>query len=113
MAAKFLWFVGYVKVVNVFKTNHDICCRLSDLSTGNSRKFHTLIFLGIDCKRLGFFCFAVHWHVVVLLSRHLNFFKLKFLSNMSVSKVHLLGGHQLLNCGEASVNFSFNGIRGV
>ena len=39
MAAKFLWFVGYVKVVTVFKTNHDICCRLSDLSTGNSRQF--------------------------------------------------------------------------
>ena len=118
MAAKFLWFVGYVKVVTVFKTNHDICCRLSDLSTGNSRQFQfnsisLPIFLGIDCRRLGFFCFAVHWHVVVLLSRHLNFFKLKFLSNMSVSKVRLLGGHQLLNCGEASVNFRLNGIRGV
>ena len=36
MAAKFLWFVGYVKVVTVFKTNHDIAvaCR-----TGNSGQF--------------------------------------------------------------------------
>ena len=118
MAAKFLWFVGYVKVVTVFKTNHDICCRLPVglkywKFTSISIQFYTLIFLGIDCRRLGFFCFAVHWHVVVLLSRHLNFFKLKFLSNGSVLKVHLLGGHQLLNCGEASVNFRLYGIRAV